>query len=618
MNVMSHKEFQSLIQTYIKQLNQSDKSSFKFTKSEDTIFDSSSMMVEAFGHLRHGIIILDRKGHIRLINRVAKKALHSYQDSILGQAYMELFQPGNIQCIQQMDDGSFVFTYTNSQIAIFDLTFKSLFHNKYLMITLEDKTNKDHLLKQLAETNFRFDKLMQHTSDVLLRLTKKGTITYYNCGEVLSLKLNARQYLHKNIFELLPVDIAKQVLSTAGKVLATNQLQTFKAHLDIKQKKYYFHVRMFKDVEDEVMCLARDISEKISIENKLEYYNIYDPLTGLYNRTYFEDRLDYYDDPAFLPMGLVICDLNGLKLVNDTLGHSMGDTIIKESSRIVKSALSTYEEACRIGGDEFAIFFPNCNSSLLEKYKNTIIDGLDEYNNSHPKLPLSLSIGYSLKETMDTDMESVFVAADNNMYHEKLLMGIKNRNTIMEGLIQSVTNKEYKTKAQKQALSDYVINLAKAIHYPDQNLDNLKLFVDFHDIGEVSIPDYILYKKDPLTIEEIDWIKRHSEVGYKISLSIPHLFHIADWILKHHEWWNGEGYPLNIKGSDIPLECRLFAIVEGYMAMISEKPYKQALSKEEAIDELTSCAGQQFDPYIVKQFVQLLKKNDSVTSHIDL
>ncbi|QUI21548.1 diguanylate cyclase [Vallitalea pronyensis] len=618
MNVMNHKDFNTLIQTYIEQLSHSDKSSFKFTKSEDTMFKSSSMLVEAFEHVHHGIIILNHKGRIRLMNKPAKKALHCHDDTISGQTYTCLFQPKNIPLIHKIDDEQFAFTYSNNQTSTFNLTFKYLSGHKYVMITLRDLTDMNHLHQQLAETNFRFDKLMQHTSDVLLRLTKKGTITYYHCGEMMSLKLNARQYLHKNVFELLPVDLAKQVISTAKKVLASNQLQTFKAHLDIKQKKYYFLVRMFKDVDDQVMCLARDISEKISIENKLEYYNIYDSLTGLYNRTYFEDRLDYYDDPAFLPMGLVICDLNGLKLVNDTLGHSMGDSIIKESSRIIKSALSNYEEACRIGGDEFAVFFPNCNRALLEKYKTTIMNGLDTYNTSHPKLPLSLSIGYSLKETMDTDMESVFVAADNNMYHEKLLMGIKNRNTMMEGLIQSVTHKEYKTEAQKKALNDYVVKLAKAIHYPHQNMDNLKLFVDFHDIGEVSIPDYILYKKEPLTVEEIEWIKRHSEVGYKISLSIPHLFHIADWILKHHEWWNGEGYPLNIKGSDIPLECRLFAIVEGYMAMISEKPYKKALSKEEAIEELRSCAGEQFDPFIVEQFIKLLKKQDTLTGNDDV
>lgn len=611
MKIMSHQAFVSHIGTHISKLHTSDKSSFKLMKSTTS---PSTMMEEAFGGLNQGVIILDGKGRIWLINKAARKMLHHGKKDLLGSTYHELIKPKYIQFIHKNDKDHYTFTYPNGHSIMLHIQYKVIYNHKYLMLTMDNQTDMHHLLEQLAQTNFRFDKLMQHTSDILLRITKKGTITYYNCGDVLSLKLHAKEYLHKNIFEVFPVDLAKQVLKNANQALSTHKLQTFKTQIEIEGQKYYFNIRMFHDMDDQVMCLARDISERISIENKLEYYNIYDPLTGLYNRTYFEERLSHYDDPAYLPMGLVICDLNGLKLVNDTLGHSMGDTIIKESSRIVKSALSNYEEACRIGGDEFAIFFPNCNSTLLEKYKATLMDHLEAYNENHPKLPLSLSIGYSMKDTMDTDMESVFVAADNNMYHEKLLMGIKNRNTIMEGLIQSVSNKEYKTKEQKEDLTNYVIALAKAIHYPEQNMDNLKLFVDFHDIGEVSIPDYILYKKDPLTIEEIDWIKRHSEVGYKISLSIPHLFHIADWILKHHEWWNGEGYPLNIKGSDIPLECRLFAIVEGYMAMISEKPYKEALTVEEATRELSSCAGQQFDPYIVDQFIKILQLETSASS----
>ncbi|GMQ57899.1 hypothetical protein AN1V17_22940 [Vallitalea sediminicola] len=601
MNTENINEFISFILSHVQKLNTDN----TFKKPDDSFFDNT-MLIEMIQQIDYGVMIMNSSNYILFMNNEAKRALNLHKEDYNIKDISLLFQHKNITTIKKIDDYDYKFTYSNNKISTYNITFNTLSNNTYLMVTLKNITTEKNLKQQLEISKLKYDILVNNTPDVLMRLNKKGDITYFNCGLTKDIDINPHKIITKNIFEVLPIDTAQQIKTTLDKVLSTKNPSSFKSNILLHEKNYYFIIRIYPDIDEHVMCLARDISEKISIENKLEYLNIYDPLTGLFNRAYFENKLEYYNDPAFLPMGLVICDLNSLKLVNDTLGHSFGDTIIKESANIIKFPLSSYEEACRIGGDEFAIFFPNCSKSLLEKYKATLLERLDKYNLSNPKLPLSFSIGYSLKETVDTDMETIFIAADNNMYHEKLLQGIKNRNNIVQGLIKSLSSKEYKNEDTKQFLLDHVVKLAKAVNYPEHNIDNLKLFVNFHDLGQVSIPNNILYKTEPLTTEELNIIKRHSEVGYKISLSIPNLFHIADLILKHHEWWNGEGYPLNIKGDNIPLECRIFSIVESYTAMIIDKPYKEAISKEDAIQELKRCAGKQFDPFIVYKFIEII------------
>jgi HD-GYP domain-containing protein (c-di-GMP phosphodiesterase class II) len=175
--------------------------------------------------------------------------------------------------------------------------------------------------------------------------------------------------------------------------------------------------------------------------------------------------------------------------------------------------------------------------------------------------------------------------------------------------MKALEARDFITEGHAVRLQGYVTGLATAIRMPMRSVSDLNLLAKFHDIGKVGVRDSILFKAGALTTEEAVEMQRHTEIGHRIAQSAPDLAPIADWILKHHEWWNGSGYPLGLKGKEIPLECRILAIADAYDAMTSDRPYRKAMAHDSAVSELKRFAGVQFDPELVRNFLGFLENN---------
>ena len=170
----------------------------------------------------------------------------------------------------------------------------------------------------------------------------------------------------------------------------------------------------------------------------------------------------------------------------------------------------------------------------------------------------------------------------------------------------ALSEKSQETEEHAQRLVKLSKAVGLAITLTDEQFDELELFATLHDIGKIGIDDGILNKPGKLT--DVEWLemKRHSEIGYRIAMSSPELMSIAEYILTHHERFDGTGYPQGLIGENIPLLSRIVAVVDAYDAMTEDRPYRKGMSKEAAMSEIIKNSGKQFDPDIAKIFIEIL------------
>jgi len=356
-----------------------------------------------------------------------------------------------------------------------------------------------------------------------------------------------------------------------------------------------------------VVLVFRDFTEKKAKQAKVEYLSFHDQLTGLYNRSFFEEELKRLDTERNLPLTLVIVDINGLKLTNDAFGHSIGDRLLQKAAEVMKNECRADDIIARIGGDEFAILLPKTDSDqdvMIVNRMNGIIS-----NEKVDSIMLSISFGWETKQQAAENMTVIFKKAEDYMYRHKLSESKSMRHKTIEMIIKTLYEKNAREQQHSARVSQLCVALGVALGLREGHISELRTVGLMHDIGKITIDDRLLDKPGPFSTEEWVEMKRHAETGYRILSSVNEFAPLAEYVLAHHERWDGKGYPKGLKGEEIPLEARIIAVADTYDAMTRDRPYRKTLSEEATIEEIKRNAGIQFDPYIARVFVESVLGN---------
>lgn len=366
---------------------------------------------------------------------------------------------------------------------------------------------------------------------------------------------------------------------------------------------------------DEISNLASSIKnmlckiKKASLE--LKYLKFYDKLTGLYNRSYLEEEISRLDNSRNLPLSIILVDINGLRIINDAFGTKSGNGILKKTARCIKNSCRKGEIVARWGGDEFLIVLPSTSKENTEKIAERITGNCSKIN--YKNIVINISIGISTKVKTNEDIQDIIIEAEARLYRHKLFEKNSVSSSIILSLERTLWAKSSETEEHAERLKKMSVAIGRQLGLSANQLDDLKLLSSLHDLGKVGINEAILTKKEKLNERDWEIIKKHPEIGYQIAKSSPQLSHISECILHHHEWWDGTGYPSGLKGEKIPLLSRIISIVDAFDVMVNGRIYKNPVSVSEALQELESSAGRQFDPGLVRLFIKIITEEELIS-----
>ena len=485
-----------------------------------------------------------------------------------------------------------------------------------------EESNQSHvkLYEELEEKQSLLKSLIDTTEDWIFYKDAKGG--YLGCNEAYEKHtgLTEGELIGRTASEIFDSKTANRINTLDRKLIENLLPQKYEQEFDYPNGETVI-IEMIKtpflDKNNNllgIICVGRNITERKKREENIHFISRHDALTGLYNRVYFEEERQKIDSKENLPISVIVCDVDGLKLVNDAFGHVAGDNLLIAAAEILKNSCREQDIAIRTGGDEFSVFFPGTSYNEIETIFNEInSQSKNKKIQTHDGLQFtSISMGYATKETEEQALDGVILAAEEYMYRRKLLARKGSHSILMKSIKTTLHEKSYETQEHCSRMSQFARMLGHALEIPFQDLDILELAASLHDVGKISIDLSILQKTDKLNEQYWEALKKHPEVGWRITQAIPELNPISDIILYHHERWDGTGYPRGLAGEEIPLMARIISIVDAYDAMIEERPYRKAMSKEEAIAELLRMGGTQFDKNMAEIFVNQVLAEDIV------
>jgi diguanylate cyclase (GGDEF)-like protein/PAS domain S-box-containing protein/putative nucleotidyltransferase with HDIG domain len=480
---------------------------------------------------------------------------------------------------------------------------------------VEDITERRKLENALIQEKMLIETTLISVGDGVISTNNSGHIVLMNkAAESLTgwLKEAAQGEAFANVFNVVDATTREKIALFAPSVFERKQNhesedQTVLISKEGLERSIESNVAPIILENGEVIGLVvvfRDISDKKKKQEEIEFLSYHDQLTGIYNRRFFVEELKRLDTERNLPISIVMGDVNGLKLINDSFGHGVGDQLLIKVAEMIKRGCRADDIVARLGGDEFVILLPKTNTAETENVIKRINQHLGKEKIA--SLDISVSFGYETKISMDESIQETLKNTEDHMYRHKLSESSSMRSKTIDMIMKTLFEKNHRELLHSKRVSELCENIAIMLNYDKNDVNQIRIAGLMHDIGKIGIDEKILNKPLKLNQEEWNEVKRHSEIGYRILSSVNEFSEIADYVLEHHERWDGQGYPRGLKGEQISLKARIIAIADAYDAMTCERTYSKVFSKDEAIIEIIKCSGSQFDPDIARIFVDVI------------
>ncbi|EOU1841743.1 diguanylate cyclase [Clostridium perfringens] len=595
---------------------------------------NSNLLEVLLDNIPYSVWLIGIDGRFIFVNKYYSNALNLSKEDIIGKSLSEIYTKEvadeyikNYNLVRDEEKPNLFSGYENglgypdgSFLECYLAPIKENGEIKYFLGIFQNQSERKKYEEELINQKELLNTLVESIPDGIYHKDKDGK--YLKCNNTLVkdyYKINKAEIIGKDIKSIYKKASNRKGIFKEEKILdklilqddkvinAKNKLKE-KIKIELNRKIRYIESIKVPVIDNGgvvtgIVGVVRDVTENVILENKLKKMSYRDKLTGLYNRAYFDEKLKELNNKEFFPLSFVMGDLNGLKVINDAIGHLEGDKILKEISRVIKNSCRKDDLIFRWGGDEFCILLPKTTEEEAEAICNRIRKNCKL--NHKTIIPLSIALGVSSKKESKKPIDEVLVEAEDKVYREKLVNEKRIKKNIIDSLNKELFLRHDYIKEHINRVKKYAIELGEKMNLSEKELKNLKMLAKLHDIGKVGIPEEILSKPGKLKKEEYEIIKTHAEKGYRIAMFNPEFEKIAPCILAHHERYDGTGYPLGLKGNEIPLLARIINVVDSYDAMTNKRVYKKSLSAEEAKKELKKNSGTQFDPIIVEKFLEL-------------
>ena len=361
-----------------------------------------------------------------------------------------------------------------------------------------------------------------------------------------------------------------------------------------------------------------------------------DPLTGMPNKRAFDDRLDAELSRAareYYPVAVVVLDLDRFKQINDTWGHAVGDEALTKLSKHINAELRAGDIAGRMGGDEFTLALVRADSQSAERVLKRLRDALAAVTVGPAGERLNFSAGIAEFPRHARNVKDLLQCADAALYWgktegrgrsmiyrpergdavapDKSGEAVRQRSLLstLTALAKAVDSKSRWTAGHSERVAMYAVAIANSFALSEDRVNSIRQAALLHDVGKIGIRDTILVKEDPLNLEELDELQRHSELG-RAMLAGAGLPELARWVFHLHERFDGDGYPYGLAGREIPMESRILHAADALDAMTRPSAYRRHRPLREALAELNYCSGTRLDPEIAGRLLDLIERGE--------